>query len=122
MIFRGQQSIVALLNVEASCYIDCVSAREVRKIFNLFGVGAITSTQVSNTSKKLDEGFEPWRSRDLGEFPYLVLDARYEKLRVTGIVRDVVVLIAVGFDRERNRRILGVSVDLKDAELYRGSS
>ena len=84
----------------------------------MFGVETITSTQVSNTSKKLDEGFEPWRNRNLGEFPYLVLDAGYEKLRLAGIVRDVAVLTAVGIDREGNRRILVVSVELKDAELH----
>ena len=46
-------------------------------------------------------------------------DAGYEKLRVAGIVRDVAVLIAVGIDREGKRRILGVSVELKDAEIHR---
>ena len=106
------------MKVAAECYIEGVSAREVSKIFSLFGVETITSTQVSNMSKKLDEGFEPWRNRDLGEFPYLMLNASYEKLRVAGIVRDVTVLIAVGIDRESNRRILGVSVALKDAELH----
>ena len=84
----------------------------------MFGVEAITSTQVSTISKKLDEGFEPWRNIDLGGFLYLVLHAGYEKLRLAGIVRDVAVLTAVGIDREGNRRILGVSVELKDAELH----
>ena len=118
IINRGQRSSEALLNVATECYIEGVSTREVRKIFNLFGIETISSTQVSNTSKKLDEGFEPWRNRDLGEFPYLMLNASYEKLRVAGIVRDVAVLIAVGVDREGKRRILGVSVELKDAELH----
>ena len=100
------------------CYIEGVYAREVSKISSLFGVETITSTQVSNTCRKLDEGFEPWRNRDLGEFPYLVLDAGYEKLHVTGIVRNVAVLIAADIDREGNRRILCVSLELKDAEFH----
>ena len=116
---RGQRSSEALLNVAAECYIEGVSAGKVSKIFCLFGVETITATQVSNTSKKLDERFEPWRNRDLGEFPYLVLGARCETLRVAGIVRDVAVLNAFGIDREGNRRILGVTVELKDAELHR---
>ena len=118
IINRGQRSSEALLNVATECYIEGVSTREVRKIFNLFGIETISSTQVSNTSKKLDEGFDPWRNRDLGDFPYLMLDAGYEKLRVAGIVRDVAVLIAVGVDREGKRRILGVSVELKNAEIH----
>ena len=47
-----------------------------------------------------------------------VLDAGYEKLRVSDIVRDVAVSIAVSIDREGIHRILGVSVELKDAELH----
>ena len=115
---RGQRSSEALLNVAAECYLEGVYSREISKRFKPFGIETMSSTQVSNTNKKLDEGFEPWRNRDLGDFPYLILDARYEKLRVTGIVRDVAVLSAVGIDREGNRRILGVSVELKDAELH----
>ena len=80
IINRGQRSSEALLNVATECYIEGVSTREVRKIFNLFGIETISSTQVSNTSKKLDDSFESWRNRDLGEFPYLMLDAGYEKL------------------------------------------
>ena len=116
-INRDQRSIKALLNVASECFIEGVSAGEVCKIFNLFRVETITSTQASKTSKKLDERFAPWRNRDFGEFTYLVLDAGYEKLRLAGIVRDVAVLIAVGVDREGKRRILGVSLKLKDAEL-----
>ena len=48
----------------------------------------------------------------------MVLDAGSQKLHVAGIVRDVAVLIAAGIDREGNHRILGVSVELKDAELH----
>ena len=117
-INRGQRSSKAVLNVASECFIEGVSAGEVCKIFNRFGIETITSTQASKTSKKLDERFAPWRNRDFGEFPYLVVDAGYEKLQVAGIVRDVGVLTAVGIDRESNRRILGVSVELNDAELH----
>ena len=58
----------------------------------------MSSTEVSNTSKKLDEGFEPWRNRDLGEFPDVILKAVYEKLGVTGTVPNVAVLTAVGIE------------------------
>ena len=115
---RGQRSSEALLNAAAECYIEGVSTRDIGKIFDQFGIESMSSTQVSNTSKKLDEGFEPWRNRYLGEFPYLILNVGYEKLRLTGIVRDVAVLTAVGIDRQGHRRILGVSVDVKEAELH----
>lgn len=65
----------------------------------------------------MDEDFEPYTSTDLGEFPYLFVNARYEKLRVTGIVRDVAVLTATSINQEAYRRILGVLAELNDAEL-----
>ena len=106
------------MNVAAECYIEGVSTREVRKIFYLFGIEKISSTQVPNTSKKLDARFVSRRNRDLGEFPYLMHNAGYEKLRVAGIVRYATVLIAVGINREGKRGILGISVELKDAEIH----
>ena len=94
----------------AECDIECVHIRDISKILKPFGIESMSSTEVSNTSKKLDEGFEPWTNGDLGEFPYLIRNAGHEKLRATGIVRDVAVLTAVVIDREGNRCILGVSV------------
>lgn len=42
------------------------------------------------------------------EYPYLVLDARYEKVRVDGVIRDCAVLIAVGINWDGRREILAV--------------
>ena len=108
---RGQRSSEALLNAAAECYIEGVSTRDRGKILEQFGIESMSSTQLSNTNEKLYEGFDPWRNRGGGleEFPYLILNAGYEKLRLTGIVRDVTVLTAVGIDKQGNRRILGVS-------------
>ena len=74
---RGQRSSEALLNAVAECYIEGVSTRDSGKILEQFGIESISSTQLSNTNEKLDEGFEPWRNRGLEEFPYLILNAGY---------------------------------------------
>ena len=78
----------------------------------------MSADQVSEATKKLDAEFEAWRNRQLQEFPYLVLDARYEKLRQNGKVSSVAVLTAVGIDRKGNRRILGLSVAPSEAEIH----
>jgi transposase-like protein len=49
---------------------------------------------------------------------YLILDARYEKIRQGGCVRDCAVLIAIGVDGEGRRSVLGVSVSLSEAEVH----
>src|SRR5690606_8938336 len=66
----------------------------------------------------LDEELEKWRNRPLGEYKYLVLDARYEKIRIAGCVVACAVLIAVGIDAQGQRSILGVSVSLSEAEVH----
>jgi transposase-like protein len=56
--------------------------------------------------------------RPLAVFPYLYLDARYEKVRQAGQVRDAAVLIASGVDTHGKRQILGISVALSEHEVH----
>jgi len=48
-----------------------------------------------------------WRNRPLGEVIYLYLDARYEKVRQAGSVRDAAILIASGVKRDGKRLYFG---------------
>jgi Transposase, Mutator family len=62
---------------------------------------------------------EAWRQRPIPPISHLILDARYEKVRVGGTVRSCAVLSAIGIRREDGRRmILGVSVSLSEAEVH----
>lgn len=116
---RGQRSERALRLAVAEMYVQGVSTRRVAAITEqLCGTLAISSTSVSRASKLLDEQLAAWRMRPLGRFDYLVLDARYEKVRHGGSVRDCAVLIAVGIDPEGRRQVLGVSVNLSEAEVH----
>jgi putative transposase len=73
---------------------------------------------VSQAAKLLDETLEDWRNGPLGEYPYVFLDARYEKVRQSGQVREAAILCAVGVDLEAKRQILGVSVSLSEHEVH----
>jgi putative transposase len=66
----------------------------------------------------LDENLQAWRNRPLGEIIYLFLDARYEKVRQDGQIRDAAILIAAGVDRLGKRHLLGVSVSLGEQEIH----
>jgi len=66
----------------------------------------------------LDEVLESWPNRPLGQIIYLYLDARYEKVRMDGQIRDAAVLIASGLNPEGKRLILGISVSLSEQELH----
>lgn len=115
---RGERSERALKLAVAEMYVQGVSTRKVAKITaELCGL-EVTSTQVSRAAKLLDEELEAWRNRPLAAVEYLILDARYEKVRVDGTVRDCAVLIAIGVLPGGNRSVLGVSVSLSEAEVH----
>jgi len=61
-----------------------------------------------------EEGFSDVADGAVGGF----LDARYEKMRHGGAVRDVAVLSAIGIGPDERRRVLGVSVALSEAEIH----
>jgi len=79
---------------------------------------SVSSTQVSRVASLLDEELEKWRNRPLADYPYLVLDAHYEKVRTSGSVLPAAVLTAVGVDTQSRRCVLGVSVSLSEAETH----
>ena len=84
-----------------------------------FGIESLSSSQVSRATRLLDDELRAWRERPLGKISCLFLDARHERMRHCGVVRDVAVLSAIGIGPDERRRVLGVSVALSEAELHR---
>lgn len=115
---KGVRSERALKLAVAEMYVNGVSTRKVAKITEELCGYHVSSTQVSNAAKLLDEELEKWRNRELGDFPYLILDARYEKVRHGGAVIDCAVLVAIGVSTTGYRQILGTSVSLSEAEVH----
>lgn len=115
---RGRRSVRAVMLAVAEMYIKGVSTREVEAVMKEFGIESLSSSQVSRATKLLDEELNAWRSRPLGEIKYLIIDARYEKVRQGGVVRDCAVFSAIGVGPDERRRVLGVSVALSEAEVH----
>ena len=111
LLERYQRSEGALIAALAECYVQGVSTRKVASICEeLFGEGLSHET-VSRYARELDTELEPWRARPLEtRYPYLMLDARYEKARVEHRIVDVAVLVAVGVDDDGYRQVLAVEV------------
>ena len=115
---RGIRSERALKLAVAEMYVQGVSTRKVAAITEeLCGV-QVSSQQVSRAAAALDDELQQWRTRELGRFRYLVLDARYEKVRHAGSVMSAAVLIATGVDDAGHRSVLGVSVSRSEAEVH----
>ena len=115
---RGERSERALKLAVAEMYVQGVSTRKVAAITEELCGFEVSSSQVSRAAQLLDDELAQWRSRPLGEIPFLILDARYEKIRHGGSVVDCAVLVAVGITPDGKRSILGVSVSLSEAEVH----
>lgn len=88
-----------------------VSTRKVKAITEELCGHAFSASAISAINKRLDESLKAFVERPLHEpFPYLILDARYEKVREAGVVMSRAVLIAVGIDWDGRRQILAVEM------------
>lgn len=115
---KGLRSERALTLTLAEMYIQGVSTRKVAAILERMCGSGVTSSTVSQAARKLDEKLEQWRNSPLEEMVYLYLDARYEKVRQDGHVRDAAVLVAVGVGLSGHRKVLGVSISLGEQEVH----
>jgi putative transposase len=115
---KGVRSERALKLAVAEMYVQGVSTRKVAAITEQLCGTEISSAQVSRAAAALDAELKTWRERPLGEMPYLILDARYEKVRHGGSVVSCAALVAIGIDAQGHRSILGTSVSLSEAEPH----
>jgi putative transposase len=115
---KGLRSERALVITLAEMYIQGVSTRKVKAITEQLCGVEISAMQVSRAVAQLDAVLQEWRERPLGEITYLYVDARYEKVRQAGQVRDAAVLMATGITPKGERQVLGVSVSLSEHESH----
>lgn len=115
---KGLRSERALLITLAEMYVQGVSTRKVKAITEQLCGVEISAMQVSRATAQLDEVLQEWRERPLGEITYLYVDARYEKVREAGQVRDAAVLVASGITPTGERQVLGASVSLSEHEAH----
>jgi transposase-like protein len=115
---KGCRSEKALKAAIAEMYISGVSTRSVTDVTEKLCGCEVSSTQVSRLTQELDEEFDKFRNRPIGEICYLVLDAIYLKVRHNGTVIDMAVLMGYGVTPEGKREILGVSASLSEAEVH----
>jgi len=110
---RSEQALVATL---AEMYVQGVSTRKVKAITEELCGHAFSASSISAINKRLDESLRAFAERPLGEpFPYLILDARYEKVREGGVVASQAVLIAIGVDWDGRRQILAVEMASRES-------
>ncbi|MGH6827249.1 IS256 family transposase [Methyloceanibacter sp.] len=113
---RYQRSEKALVAALAEMYVQGVSTRKVKQITEELVGHSFPASSISQINKTLDAGLKAFCERRLKEpHPYLILDARYEKVREAGIITSQAVLIAIGVDWEGRRQVLAVGLASKES-------
>lgn len=121
MFARWQRSERALLVACGEMYFQGVSTRNAQNVLREMCGLDVSSMTVSRVAAELDEKLSLFRERRLDHagWEYLMLDARYEKVRVDGKVVSQAVLTVVGFTALGNREILDWRVcDSESAETW----
>jgi transposase-like protein len=115
---RWQRSERALLTACAEMYFQGVSTRNVRQVLEAMCSSEISAMTVSRVAAELDEKLAEFRTRRLDptSWPYLMIDARYEKVRVDGRVVSQAVLVVIGFTSQGRREVLDWRVGDSESE------
>lgn len=108
---RGKRSEKALASVVMEAFICGVSTRKMEKVAQAFGVKDMSAAQVSRLCEELDEKAEKFLDRGLKDrYPYLFIDALYEKVREDSEVGNQAVILAIGVNESGEREILGLMI------------
>jgi transposase-like protein len=105
---RYQRSERALAAALAEIYVRGVSTRKVMPITEELCGHSFSASSISAINQRLDVGLAQFAGRPLTEaFPYVILDARYERVREAGVITSQAVLIAIGIDWDGRRQGAG---------------
>jgi putative transposase len=115
---RYQRSEKALVSSLIEMYVQGVSTRKVKAITEELCGHEFSASAVSRVNKTLDENLKSFAERPLEEaYPYLLLDARYERVRENGVVHRRAVLIAIGINTNGQRNILAVELANRESTM-----
>lgn len=108
---RYQRSEKALVSALTEMYVRGVSTRKVKAVTEELCGHEFSASTISRMNQSLDKELDKFAKRRLEDaYPYLILDARYEKVREGGVIRSQAVMIGIGIDWEGRRCVLAVEL------------
>jgi putative transposase len=111
---RSEKALVAAL---AQMYVQGVSTRKVAAITEELCGHEFSASSISAITVRLDEQLAEFSRRALSEaFPYVVVDARYERVREGGVIVSRAILIALGIDWAGRRQVLAVEYANRESQ------
>jgi putative transposase len=104
-----KRSEEALIGIIQEAYINGVSTRKIERLAKEMGIEGVSASQVSQINKGLDEQVEAFRNRPLQkEYPFIYVDALYEKIRSNKRVVSTAMMIAYGVGMDGKREVLAI--------------
>jgi putative transposase len=111
---RSEKALVAAL---AQMYVQGVSTRKVAAITEELCGHEFSASSISEITRRLDEQLKQFSQRPLAqEYPYVILDARYERVREEGAIESRAILVALGIDWEGRRQVLAVEYAQRESQ------
>jgi len=108
---RYQRSEKALVAALMQMYVQGVSTRRVKTITEELCGHEFSASAISELNVKMDEELKRFMHRRLDEaYPYIILDARYERVRENGVGQSRAVLITLGIGWDGRRHVLSVEL------------
>lgn len=112
-----QRSEQALVLAMMEMVVNGVSTRKVSAITEELCGKEFSKSTVSELCKNLDPIVEEFRNRELTcNYPFVIVDALYTKVRENGRVRSKGLLSAIGIREDGRREILGLRVADSESE------
>ncbi len=116
-VTEKKRSGQALIQAVQEAFINGVSTRKIEKLAMSPGIENISASQVSEINRGPDEQADEFRCRTLdSEYPVIWVDALYEKIRETGRVRNMAVMVVSGVNSQGHKEILAVEPMPEEAE------
>jgi len=114
---RYQRSEKALVSTLAEIYVQGVSTRKMKAVTEELCGHSFSASSISAIMQQTEERLQEFARRRLEDpMPYLILDARYERVREAGVIRSQAVLIAVAVDWDGRRQIVGVELANRESQ------
>ncbi len=114
---RYQRSEKALVSALAEAYVQGVSTRSMKQVTEKLLGKEFSSGVISDYAEQLDTELDAWRDRPLEKwYPYVLLDARFERARRDGQIVDMAVLVAIGVSESGHREVIGVETGWGESE------
>ena len=114
---RYQRSEKALVAALAQMYVQGVSTRKVAAVTQELCGHEFSASSISAITRRLEEQLAQFSQRPLEvEYPYVIVDARYERVREGGVIVNRAILVALGIDWEGRRQVLAVEYAQRESQ------